>query len=66
MRCEQAAEAARRESELVLQGLADREATAKQRLSAFGKTLGGFSAKLTRTPLGLRRVRTGYVYQPPA
>ena len=31
------------ESEEVLHGLEQREATAKRRLSAFGKTLGGFS-----------------------
>ena len=55
---EQAAEAARRESELVLQGLADREATAKRRLSAFGRTLGGFSAeKASREEASRQRER---------
>ena len=58
VRSEQAAEAARRESELVLQGLADREATAKRRLSAFGKTLGGFSAeKASREEASRKRER---------
>ena len=42
---ERAAEAARKESELVLQGLDEREAMAKRRLAAFGKTLGSFSAE---------------------
>ena len=35
-------------------------------LASYSELLQQHSAELTRTPQGLRRVRTGYAYQPPA